>query len=121
MKSRDTDHPKKIISVRFYSSMSGAEPVKKWLKSLSAEQRKIIGEDIKTVEFGWPLGMPVVKSLEKKLWEVRSSFQDGIARVIFTLVEDQMILLHGFIKKTQKTPQKEIKLALQRAKEIKEA
>jgi len=87
------------------------------LKSLPAADRRIVGEDIKDVEFAWPLGLPLVKSLGRELWEVRSSLTQGrIARVIFCVFEGQMILLHGFIKKTQKTPSREIDLALRRMK-----
>jgi phage-related protein len=87
------------------------------LKSLPAADRRIVGEDIKDVEFAWPLGLPLVKSLGRELWEVRSSLTQGrIARVIFCVFEGQMILLHGFIKKTQKTPPREIDLALRRMK-----
>jgi phage-related protein len=72
---------------------------------------RVIGQDIKTVQFGWPLGMPVVRKLDKGLWEVRSRLPDRIARVIFTTGESRMVLLHGFIKKAQKTPQEDLKLA----------
>jgi len=100
-----------ILSVAFFRSGSGNEPVREWLKSLSREERKIIGEDIKTVQFGWPLGMPLVRKLDKSLWEVRSRLPERIARVIFTTGESRMILLHGFIKKSQKTPQEDLQLA----------
>jgi phage-related protein len=74
-----------------------------------------MGEDIKDVEFAWPLGLPLVRSLGRELWEVRSSLSHGrIARVIFCVTDGQMVLLHAFIKKTQKTPQQEIDLALKR-------
>jgi len=91
--------------------------VREWLKSLDTEDRKIIGEDIKDVEFPWPIGMPLVSSLGRELWEVRSSLAHGrIARVIFCVEKDCMVLLHGFTKKTQKTPKQEIDLALKRKK-----
>jgi len=100
-----------ILSVDFFRSGSGNEPVREWLKSLSREERKIIGEDIKTVQFGWPLGMPLVRKLDKSLWEVRSRLPDRIARVIFTTGKSRMVLLHGFIKKSQKIPQEDLQLA----------
>ena len=110
---------KKIISL-FYESSNGNKPVRQWLLSLDKEDRKIIGSDIKTVEFGFPIGMPVCKKLGSKLYEVRSSISDKrIARVIFTIISEYMILLNGFIKKEQKTPKNEIDLALNRKKEIK--
>jgi phage-related protein len=100
-----------ILSVAFFRTASGNEPVREWLKSLPREERRIIGEDIKTVQFGWPLGMPLVRKLNKGLWEVRCRLPDRIARVIFTTCEGRMILLHGFIKKSQKTPQEDLELA----------
>jgi phage-related protein len=87
------------------------------LQGLKSADRKIIGEDIKDVEFSWPIGMPMVRSLGRDLWEVRSSLTGGkISRVIFCVDESRMVLLHGFIKKSRKTPQKEIDLALKRKK-----
>ncbi len=107
----------KRLPARFYRSDSGREPVREWLKSLNPEDRRTIGEDIKDVEFSWPIGMPLVRSLGRELWEVRSSLpRDRIARVIFCVEKDSMVLLHGFMKKTQKTPQQEIDLALKRKK-----
>ncbi len=103
-----------------YENINGKKPVKEWLYSLDKNDRKIIGEDIKTVEYGFPIGLPVCRKLENKLYEVRSNISDKrIARVLFTIVSDYMILLHGFIKKTQKTPKSDIDLALKRMKEIK--
>ncbi|HUE51697.1 MAG TPA: type II toxin-antitoxin system RelE/ParE family toxin [Terriglobales bacterium] len=91
--------------------------MRQWLKSLEPQDRRIIGEDIKGVEFSWPIGMPLVRSLGRELWEVRSSLPHGrIARVIFCVEKDCMMLLHGFLKKTQKTPKQEIDLALKRKK-----
>jgi phage-related protein len=108
----------KRLPAHFYRSESGREPVREWLKSLDAEDRKIVGEDIKDVEFSWPIGMPLVRSLGRDLWEVRSRLPQGrIARVIFCVEHQQMILLHGFMKKSQKTPQREIDLALKRKKD----
>jgi hypothetical protein len=110
-------HSKKI-TVYFYKNINGKEPVRDWLLELDREDCKIIGIDIKTVEFGWPIGMPVCKPLGRGLYEVRSNLKDNIARTIFCIEEDMMILLHGFIKKSQKTPDKEIELALKRKKEV---
>jgi phage-related protein len=96
---------------------SGREPVREWLKDLDEADRRIIGEDIKDVEFSWPIGMPLVRSLGRDLWEVRSSLPHGrIARVIFSAEPDCMVLLHGFMKKTQKTPKQDVELALKRKK-----
>ena len=105
-------------AARFYRSDSGREPVREWLKSLDAEDRRIIGEDIKDVEFSWPIDMPLVRSLGLDIWEVRSSLPRGrIVRVLFCVEKDCMVvLLHGFMKNTQKTPQQEIELAIRRMK-----
>jgi phage-related protein len=105
----------KRLPAQFYRAASGREPVREWLKELPIEDRKVLGEDIKDVEFAWPLGLPLVRPLGRGLWEVRSSLTHGrIARVIFCISDGQMVLLHGFIKKTQKTPVQEIDLALKR-------
>ncbi|HWG10749.1 MAG TPA: type II toxin-antitoxin system RelE/ParE family toxin [Rhodanobacteraceae bacterium] len=110
-------HPP-ILEVRFYATEQGREPVRDWLKSLPPESRKAIGEDIKTVQFGWPLGMPLVRKMDMRLWEVRSTIDAGIARVLFTTSGPTMVLLHGFVKKSDKTPKDDLKLAARRAKEI---
>lgn len=102
------------LRVVFYKTEAGKEPVREWLKSLPREEKKIIGQDIKTVQFGWPLGMPLVRKLEKDLWEVRSRLPNRIARVIFTVSDEIMVLLHGFIKKSQKTPARDLNLARKR-------
>jgi phage-related protein len=109
------------LQVVFYRSDSGAEPVRRWLKSLPVSHKKAIGEDIKTVQFGWPMGMTLVEKLSPYLWEVRTRVSDGIARVLFTVDGQLMVLLHGFIKKTQKIPQKEIATARTRLRRYQEA
>jgi len=109
------------LSVVFFRTGSGIEPVRRWLKSLPVPHRKAIGEDIKTVQFGWPLGMPLIEKLEPYLWEVRTKVPAGIARILFTVDGHMMILLHGFIKKTRKIPQREISTARSRLKQYQEA
>ena len=107
-----------ILSARFYRSATGNEPVRDWLlQQVSPAARKAIGADIKTVQFGWPIGMPVVRKLESGLWEVRSHIPEGIARVLFTVAGARMVLLHGFVKKTQATPKADLALAILRMKE----
>ncbi len=106
------------LKVVFYRTHTGKEPVRDWLQNLTRNEKKIIGEDIKIVQFGWPLGMPLIRKLESDLWEVRSHLENKIARVLFTVVGDNMILLHGFIKKSNKTPKDDIKLAKKRASEV---
>jgi phage-related protein len=104
----------KRVPAIFYRTKAGGEPVRDWLKGLpSPEDRKRIGEDIKTVEFGWPIGMPVCRSLGDGIYEVRTSLtQNRIARVLFYIdKKSRMVLLHGFIKKTQKTPDEDLQLA----------
>jgi phage-related protein len=108
------DEREPILSVTFFRTETGREPVREWLKSLPREERRIIGEDIKMVQFGWPLGMPLVRKLAAGLWEVRSRLPGRIARVLFTAGEGRMILLHGFIKKSQKTPAEDLELAKNR-------
>ncbi len=107
-----------ILRVFFYRSENGNEPVREWLKELRKEDRRAVGDDIKTAQFGWPLGMPLIRKIEKDLWEVRSNIADGIARTFFTVKGDTMVLLHGFVKKTQETPQNELRTARQRLKNI---
>lgn len=103
-----------ILNVVFYRSETGNEPVREWLKDLSREDKRRLGEDIKTAQIGWPLGMPLIRKIQKDLWEVRTKLESGIARIFFTVDEDYMILLHGFIKKSPKTPQHELRAALVR-------
>lgn len=103
------------LQVNFFKTHSGKEPVREWLKSLVKAEKKIIGEDIKTVQFGWPLGMPLVRKLDIGIWEVRSELDNRIARVLFTVHENTMVLLHGFIKKSQKTPKGDLEIAKKRA------
>jgi phage-related protein len=113
------DKREPILSVAFFRTETGREPVRDWLKSLPRDERKMIGEDIKTVQFGWPLGMPLVRKLDAELWEVRSRLAGRIARIFFTAGGGRMILLHGFIKKSQKTPADDLALAKTRLRMLK--
>ena len=106
------------LAVRFYKSQSGREPVREWLKSLPADERKIVGDEIRAVQFGWPIGMPLVRKMDDGLWEVRAQMADRIARVLFTLAHGEAVLLHGFIKKSGKTPKPDLDIALKRLKLI---
>lgn len=110
--------PEFVLGVSFYKSDNGIEPVRDWLRSLPAEYKKAIGEDIKTVQYGWPIGMPVVRKLQPGIWEIRTRVHGVIARVLFTVFEDTMVLLHGFIKKTQKTPGDILATAVNRKKQL---
>ena len=110
----------KAVVARFYRSASGREPVREWLRGLPREDRKLIGGDIMSVEFGWPCGPPLCASLAgyPGLHEVRSNLTTKrIARVLFTISGQEMVLLHGFIKKDQAIPRKELNLARRRMKE----
>lgn len=109
----------KRIPAAFYRSSSGKEPVRDWLLALDPESRRIVGRDIATAEFGWPIGMPLCRTLGDGLWEVRSNLTGRrIARVIFVVHAARMVLLHGFVKKTRKIPKRDLELARQRAMEI---
>ena len=109
----DSESQGKRIPAVFYRTQAGGEPVREWLKALSPEDRKRIGEDMKTVEFGWPMGMPACRPLGEGVYEVRTSLaRNRIARVLFYVdKKGRMVLLHGFIKKTRKTPNEDLKLA----------
>lgn len=108
----------KIITAKFFKTESGNEPVREWLKEQKAEIKKLIGEDIKAVEFLWPIGYPQVRKLDRDLWEVRTNFPQGISRVFFTVCGDNMVLLHSIIKKSQKTPKEDLDLAIKRRDQV---
>lgn len=111
-------NPKKLPAA-FYQTPRGNELVRDWLLSLDERGRRIVGRDIATVEYGWPLGMPVCRQLGGGLLEVRSSIAEKrVARVIFVVHAGQMVLLHGFVKKTRKTPKPDLAIAKRRAREI---
>jgi phage-related protein len=112
---------RKILPASFYRTVAGTEPVRNWLKALSREDKRIVGADIATVEFGWPVGMPTCRPLTSRrgLWEVRSTLtQNRIARVLFFVYRGEMVLVHAFIKKTQQTPAADLDLAMKRRKEV---
>ena len=104
-----------VLSVTFFRTDAGHLPVQQWLKRLNKADRKIIGRDIHFVQFDWPLGMPLVRKIEAYLWEVRSRLSSGrISRVLFTIRGKEMVLLHGFIKKSQRISQADLSLARHR-------
>lgn len=117
--SEPGDH-EPILVVVFYATAAGNEPVRDWLLGLSRDDRRAVGFDIKTAQYGWPLGMPLIRKLEPGLWEVRSDIVDGIARVLFTVTGGTMVLLHGFVKKSQRTPATDLKTAKQRLADLEE-
>lgn len=105
----------KRVPARFFAAASGNEPVREWLLGLPVEDRRAIGYDIKTAEFGWPIGMPICRALRGDLWEIRTALTGNrIARVLFAIESGELLLLHGFLKKTQRTPPEAIRLAEQR-------
>jgi len=107
------------IPVLFYQTPSGADVVLDWLKALDQVDRNIVGQDLMRVQFRWPVGMPLCRPLGGGLWEVRSNLTSHrIARVLFCFVDGRIVALHGFVKKTQKTPDAELKLARQRKAEF---
>jgi phage-related protein len=107
-----------ILDVYFFETDTNNEPVRQWFQHLSSGDKKRIGEDLKTVQFGWPLGMPLVRHVDGELWETRSKLCGGIARVLFVLHGNKMILIHAFIKKQQKTPKPDLDLAKARVKQL---
>jgi phage-related protein len=102
------------LDVIFFRTSAGTEPVREWLKSLPKSDRTQIGLDIRKTQSEWPLGMPHVRPLGRGLHEVRSSLTHGIARTLFFVDDGEMVVLHGFIKKTQKTPPEALELANKR-------
>lgn len=109
------------LTARFYCTDAGSEPVRDWLNALDREDAKRIGEEIRLVQFGWPLGMPLVRKLEKDLWEVRISLPDRVARVLFTVLQGEAVLIHGFIKKDRKTPRMDLALSRKRLSQLRRA
>ena len=108
------ERPLKVV---FFEPDTGNEPVREWLKELSKEDCKVIGTDILTVQYAWPVGKPLVDNLGDGIGEVRSRLDNRIARTLFAMVNQEMVLLHGFIKKQQTTPQDELDLAKKRKKQ----
>ena len=110
------------LKAGFYKTENGNEPVREWLKSLEKSEKRAIGEDIQTVQYGWPLGMrdrDLVKKVDTGLWEIRTDLGNKISRVLFTFWQGEIVLLHGFMKKTQKMPKEALELAKSRLRDIK--
>ena len=111
------ERPLKVV---FFKTETGHEPVREWLKGLSKEDCKVIGTDILTVQYAWPVGKPLVDNLGDGIWEVRSRLDNRIARTLFVMVDQEIVRLHGFIKKQQKTPQAGLELAKKRKKQYRQ-
>ena len=108
------DQLKRVPAI-FFRTEAGNEPVRSWLRTMDPEDRRLIGEDIKTVEFGWPIGMPVCRLIGDGLHEVRTHLRGNrIVRIFFYIDRQQrMVLLHGIVKKTQATPASDLDFAHQ--------
>lgn len=107
------------IPLVFYRSSAGAEPVRDWLKAMAREDRLEIGADLQRLQYRWPVGMPLCRALKDGLWEVRTSLSSRkIARVLICFHDGVAVALHGFIKKTQKTPDEDLAIARKRKKEV---
>lgn len=103
---------KPALECRFFRTDTGAEPVRDWLKDQRMDVRRHIGGDIQTVQWGWPMGKPLVdSSFGGGLAEVRSNVAGEHYRVLFCVVEGVIVLLHGFHKKTKSTPKRDLDLA----------
>lgn len=111
--------PLKKVPARFYLSGSGASPVRDWIMTLERADRATVGADIATLEYGWPVGMPLCRSLGQGLWEIRSTLaSQRAARIIFCFAEGNLILPHAFMKKTRTTPHADLELARIRMKDV---
>jgi phage-related protein len=107
------------LPVLFYQTRGGAEPVRNWLRSLDDRDQNTIGLDLTRVQFRWPVGMPLCRAMGDGLWEMRTNLPSNrIARLLFCVTGERILVLHGFIKKTQKTPDEELTLARRRKKEV---
>jgi phage-related protein len=105
------------LNVVFFKTGTGNEPVREWLKDLPREDCKTIGTDILMVQYAWPVGKPLVDNLGDGIWEIRSRLNNRIARTLFAVMDEEIVLLHGFIKKQRKTPQDELELAKKRKRQ----
>lgn len=124
--SQDRSKRQKAVIATFYHTSGGDEPVRTWLRSdvFDNEDRKVIGADIQVVEYQWPRisERSLVKGLGAGIWEVRSTLPSRrIARILFGITEGRMVILHGFVKKTQKSPAGDLELARDRWRQWKRA
>lgn len=110
----------KYFDIRFYQESSGRVPLLEWLQEFNKDERKIIDRDIKYIQYTWPWKMPLVKPLGNGLFEIRSKLKSKQIRIFFICDKGVAFLLHGFIKKTQKTPDNEMEIAIKRVKKVKQ-
>jgi phage-related protein len=114
----NADRPRKVLVV-FYRTKAGAEVVRDWLRGLDPADRNAIGQDLMRVQYRWPVGMPLCRAMGDGLWEVRSDLpSDRIARMLFSFHQGRLLVLHGFIKKSQRTPNEDLALARKRKREF---
>jgi len=109
---------KEPLKTAFFETESGNQPVRDFILECTQEDKKEIGSDIFTVQKRFPLGLPLVEKIDIDLWEIRSHISNGICRIFFTICKETMVLLHGFVKKSQKIPLKEMKTAKERLAEF---
>ena len=110
----------KPLTTAFFQTEQGNQPCRDFILGLSRDDKREVGTKIFEVQKGFTLGLPLVRKMENDLWEIRVNLTDGICRIFFTVAENMMILLHGFVKKSQKTPQNELATAQNRLRLFKE-
>jgi phage-related protein len=107
------------IPVIFYRTAQGGEPIRDWLRTLPTDDRRAIGHDLAVIQYGWPVGMPLCRALGGGLWEIRTTLPSRrITRILFFVHEHRIGVVHGFIKKTQRTPPDDLALARRRMMEM---
>ena len=107
------------VPVVFYRTRAGAEVVRNWLRELDQRDRNAVGQDLMRVQYRWPIGMPLCRAMGGGLWELRSALPSNrIARVLFSVQQGRILILHGFIKKSQKTQEADLLLAHSRRREF---
>jgi phage-related protein len=110
-----------MFQVTFYETEGGNEVVQDFLRKLPRDDRKTIGEDLATLQYGYPMGMPLCKPLRSQIWELRSSLpskREARLLYFFDSASQQIIVVHAFIKTTRTTPKSDIDLAEKRKKEF---
>jgi phage-related protein len=114
----ENSQPQKIPLI-FYRTAAGSEPVREWLKGLPEAERQAIGKDLLRAQWRWPVGMPLCRAMGNGLWEIRTDLPTKrTARVLLCLYSEDLVALHGFIKKTRTTPDEDLTLARKRKKEL---
>ncbi len=108
------------IPLLFFRSGGGKEPFREWLQNLDEPERHAVGQDLMRAQWRWPVGMPLCRAMGQGLWEIRTNLPSSrTARVFICLHDDALVALHGFVKKTAKTPDAELAISRKRLKELK--